>query len=70
MVWLSESDNVAEEFVQLDDRLYIYSEYISGGSVHRLLQECGAFQEPIVRNYTRQILSGLAYLHNQNTVHR
>ncbi|XP_024358117.1 mitogen-activated protein kinase kinase kinase YODA isoform X2 [Physcomitrium patens] len=54
----------------LEDRLYIYLEYVSGGSIHKLLQEYGAFKEPVVRNYTRQILSGLAYLHNQNTVHR
>jgi hypothetical protein len=50
--------------------LYIYLEYVSGGSIHKLLQEYGAFQEPVVRKYTRQILCGLAYLHNQNTVHR
>lgn len=56
--------------LQLEDRLYIYLEYVSGGSIHKLLQEYGAFKEPVVRNYTRQILSGLAYLHNQNTVHR
>jgi serine/threonine protein kinase len=54
----------------LEDRLYIYLEYVSGGSIHKLLQEYGAFKEPVTRNYTRQILSGLAYLHNQNTVHR
>nr|XP_024382607.1 mitogen-activated protein kinase kinase kinase YODA-like isoform X2 [Physcomitrium patens] len=54
----------------LEDRLYIYLEFVSGGSIHKLLQEYGAFKEPVVRNYTRQILSGLAYLHNQNTVHR
>lgn len=55
---------------QLEDRLYIYLEYASGGSIHKLLQEYGAFKEPVIRNYTRQILQGLAYLHNQNTVHR
>jgi len=54
----------------LEDRLYIYLEYVSGGSIHKLLQEYGALKEPVVRNYTRQILSGLAYLHYQHTVHR
>ncbi|KAJ3675236.1 hypothetical protein LUZ60_004278 [Juncus effusus] len=53
-----------------DDTLSVYLEYVSGGSVHRLLQEYGAFKEPVVRNYTRQILSGLAYLHSRNTIHR
>eukprot|EP01018_Ginkgo_biloba_P034733 Gb_12558 [translate_table: standard] len=54
----------------VDDKLYIYLEYVSGGSIHKLLQEYGQFGEPIIRSYTRQILAGLAYLHNKNTVHR
>nr|CAD1844757.1 unnamed protein product [Ananas comosus var. bracteatus] len=54
----------------IDDKLYIYLEYVSGGSIHRLLQEYGQFGEPVLRSYTQQILSGLAYLHGKNTVHR
>ncbi|XP_015691463.2 mitogen-activated protein kinase kinase kinase 3-like isoform X1 [Oryza brachyantha] len=53
-----------------DDALSIYLEYVSGGSIHKLLREYGAFKEPVIRNYTGQILSGLAYLHGRNTVHR
>lgn len=52
------------------DRLYIYLEYVSGGSIYKLLQEYGEFGESAIRSYTRQILSGLAYLHTKNTVHR
>ncbi|XP_057863081.2 mitogen-activated protein kinase kinase kinase YODA isoform X2 [Cryptomeria japonica] len=52
------------------DKLYIYLEYVSGGSIHKLLQEYGKFEEPIIRSYSRQILAGLAYLHQKNTVHR
>ena len=48
----------------------MYLEYVSGGSIHKLLQEYGAFKEPVIQNYTRQILSGLDYLHGRNTVHR
>ncbi|CAM0903382.1 unnamed protein product [Alopecurus aequalis] len=54
----------------VDDRLYIYLEYVSGGSIHKLLQEYGQLGEPAIRSYTQQILSGLAYLHAKNTVHR
>ncbi|KAL5052998.1 hypothetical protein RYX36_033680 [Vicia faba] len=54
----------------VDDRLYIYLEYVSGGSIYKLLQEYGQLGEIAIRNYTRQILSGLAYLHAKNTVHR
>ncbi|KAL2324553.1 hypothetical protein Fmac_023611 [Flemingia macrophylla] len=54
----------------VDDKLYIYLEYVSGGSIHKLLREYGKFGEPVIRSYTQQILSGLAYLHAKNTLHR
>ncbi|XP_050205720.1 mitogen-activated protein kinase kinase kinase 3 isoform X2 [Mercurialis annua] len=53
-----------------EETLSVYLEYVSGGSIHKLLQEYGAFKEPVIQNYTRQILSGLAFLHGRNTVHR
>lgn len=53
-----------------DERLSVYLEYVSGGSIHKLLQEYGPFKEPVIQTYTRQILLGLAYLHTRNTVHR
>ncbi|XP_072969741.1 mitogen-activated protein kinase kinase kinase 3-like isoform X2 [Typha angustifolia] len=53
-----------------DDTLSVYLEYVSGGSIHKLLREYGPFKEPVIRNYTGQILSGLAYLHGRSTVHR
>ncbi|XP_077230729.1 mitogen-activated protein kinase kinase kinase YODA-like [Tasmannia lanceolata] len=56
--------------IDVDDKLYIYLEYVSGGSIHKLLQEYGHFGELAIRSYTQQILSGLAYLHAKNTVHR
>ncbi|AQK73377.1 Mitogen-activated protein kinase kinase kinase YODA [Zea mays] len=54
----------------VDDKLYIYLEYVSGGSIHKLLQEYGQFGEQAICSYTKQILLGLAYLHAKNTVHR
>ncbi|KAL8217924.1 hypothetical protein R6Q57_021297 [Mikania cordata] len=54
----------------VDDKLYIYLEYVSGGSIYKLLQEYGQFGELAIRSYTQQILSGLAYLHAKNTIHR
>ncbi|XP_066321820.1 mitogen-activated protein kinase kinase kinase 3-like isoform X4 [Miscanthus floridulus] len=53
-----------------DEALSIYLEYVSGGSIHKLLRDYGPLKEPVIRNYTRQILSGLAYLHGRKTVHR
>ncbi|XVF09906.1 hypothetical protein REPUB_Repub07fG0137300 [Reevesia pubescens] len=55
---------------KVDDRLYIYLEYVSGGSIYKLLQEYGQLGELAIRSYTQQILSGLAYLHSKSTVHR
>lgn len=54
----------------VDDKLYIYLEYVSGGSIYKLLQDYGPLGEIAIRSYTEQILSGLAYLHAKNTVHR
>ncbi|KAL5567963.1 hypothetical protein UlMin_024538 [Ulmus minor] len=54
----------------VDDKLYIYLEYVSGGSIYKLLQEYGPLGDVAIRNYTQQILSGLAYLHAKNTIHR
>ncbi|XP_077213534.1 mitogen-activated protein kinase kinase kinase 3-like [Tasmannia lanceolata] len=50
--------------------LSVYLEYVSGGSIHKLLKDYGPFREPVIQSYTGQILSGLAYLHGRNTVHR
>ena len=35
-----------------------------------MLKTFGPFHEDVVRNYTRQILQGLQYLHENNIVHR
>jgi mitogen-activated protein kinase kinase kinase 3 len=56
--------------MQSTETLSVYLEFVSGGSVHKLLQEYGPFGEAVLRNYSAQILSGLAYLHGRKTVHR
>ncbi|KAK4785192.1 hypothetical protein SAY86_001881 [Trapa natans] len=53
-----------------EEALSVYLEYVSGGSIHKLLQDYGPFEESTIRKYTRQITSGLAYLHGRNVVHR
>ncbi|KAL0017315.1 hypothetical protein SO802_004384 [Lithocarpus litseifolius] len=55
----------------IDDHFYIYLEYVHPGSVNKYVQEhFGAMTESVVRNFTRHILSGLAYLHSKKTIHR
>lgn len=41
-----------------------------GGSVSHLLNKYGAFKEGVVINYTEQLLRGLAYLHENQIIHR
>lgn len=46
-------------------------EYVYPGSLNKFMHEhCGAMTESVVRNFTRHILSGLAYLHSTKTIHR
>ncbi|PIN25070.1 MEKK [Handroanthus impetiginosus] len=52
------------------DVLYMYFEYVSGGSIYMILQEYGKLGESVIRSYTQQILSGLAYLHSKFIAHR
>lgn len=55
----------------VDDRFYIYLEYVHPGSINKFIRDhCGAITESVVRNFTRHILSGLAYLHSKKTIHR
>ncbi|KAG9440721.1 hypothetical protein H6P81_020886 [Aristolochia fimbriata] len=55
----------------VEDRFYIYLEYVHPGSISKYVRDhCGAMTESVVRNFTRHILSGLAYLHSKKTIHR
>ena len=41
-----------------------------GGSLERLLHDFGAFHPLVITNYTRQVVFGLAFLHNHGIIHR
>ncbi|EPY22167.1 protein kinase [Angomonas deanei] len=41
----------------------IVMEYVGGGSLEQLLKQCGTVKESVAQRYTRDILSGLEYLH-------
>lgn len=55
---------------KVDDKLYIFLEYVGGGSLESALKEYGGLSEKIVKKYTKQILDGLEYLHSQKIIHR
>ncbi|RID53848.1 hypothetical protein BRARA_G01216 [Brassica rapa] len=56
----------------VEDRFFIYLEYVHPGSINKYIRDHGGgtMTESVVRNFTRHILSGLAYLHSKKTVHR
>ncbi|KAK9990572.1 hypothetical protein SO802_025557 [Lithocarpus litseifolius] len=55
----------------VDDRFFIYLEYVHPSSINKYVREhFGTITESVVRNFTRHILSGLAYLHSTKTIHR
>ncbi|KAJ3433012.1 map kinase kinase kinase mkh1 [Anaeramoeba flamelloides] len=53
-----------------DEHLNIFLEYAPGGSLASLFKRFGKLEEPVIRIYTKQILTGLKYLHDRNIVHR
>lgn len=53
-----------------DDKFNIFLEYVAGGSVAAMLNSYGKLKEPLIRNFVRQILDGLSYLHSKDIIHR
>ena len=52
------------------DKVYIFMEYCSGGSVAGLLEHGRIEDETVIMVYGLQMLEGLAYLHQAGIVHR
>lgn len=50
--------------------VYIFQDWMSGGSVAHLLKLYGPFKCDAVKSYTRQMLKGLVYLHQNGIIHR
>jgi len=46
--------------------LYVYLEYMIGGSMAGMLKQFGAFDESLTATYTSQLIEGLTYLHTQD----
>lgn len=49
----------------LDSCLFIYMEFMHGGSLAQVLQQFGAIDEGVMQVYTRELLEGLDHLHSQ-----
>ncbi|CAO3614548.1 unnamed protein product [Cunninghamella echinulata] len=48
----------------------IFLEYVSGGNIASRLSLQGAFDEPLIQYFTRQVCQGLSYLHSRHILHR
>lgn len=55
--------------VKQDGNLHIILEYAEAGTLSNLFKDT-TLSEKLIVNYTRQVLQGLEYLHNQGVIHR
>ncbi|KAJ4962080.1 hypothetical protein NE237_021990 [Protea cynaroides] len=53
-----------------EENLNILLEFVPGGSISSLLGKFGSFPESVIRTYTKQLLKGLEYLHDNGIIHR
>jgi len=53
----------------LQSVLFIFTEWVPGGSISNILHKFGRLTESVVCNYTAQLLQGLGYLHRKGIVH-
>ena len=55
---------------QDENSIAIFMEYAKGGTIRKMISIKGALCEKVVSKYCQQILEGLAYLHENNIMHR
>ncbi|XP_055899972.1 probable serine/threonine-protein kinase DDB_G0282963 isoform X1 [Biomphalaria glabrata] len=53
-----------------DNIVSIFMQFIPGGSLASILARFGALEESVFRRYTKQILEGVKYLHDNDVIHR
>jgi len=51
-------------------KLNILMEFVPGKSLDTIVQQFKTLAEPVIRNYTKQLLDALAYCHANHVVHR
>lgn len=56
-------------FQIVEDLMYIFMEYVEGGSIEKQIQRYGKVTEKLARKYTYQVVKGLSHLHDQGVLH-
>ena len=57
-------------YKQIGENIFINMEYMPGGSISAMLKQYKAFEEKVIKKFTRQVLQGLVYLHEKGVIHR
>lgn len=47
----------------------MYMELMPGGSIASILKTFGAYNECVIKSYTKQLLEGLDFLHSNHIIH-
>eukprot|EP00933_Yihiella_yeosuensis_P016432 TRINITY_DN14046_c0_g1_i1.p1 TRINITY_DN14046_c0_g1~~TRINITY_DN14046_c0_g1_i1.p1 ORF type:complete len:835 (+),score=168.08 TRINITY_DN14046_c0_g1_i1:109-2613(+) len=50
----------------INNRLYIYLEFMPGGSISQVLSQFGPLEEPLIARYIGHLANGLDYLHTRD----
>ena len=58
------------ECIKTKSHINLILEYVENGSLHQMVKQSGKMGEHLVFIFVKQILEGLAYLHNQGIIHR
>lgn len=60
-------DNIVRyiDHIKREKELNIVMEYVENGSLAHMVKKCGRFPESLAKTYTRKVLVGLDYLHDQ-----
>ena len=58
------------ECIRTKSHINLILEYVENGSLHSMVKQSGKMGEHLVFIFVKQILEGMAYLHNQGIIHR